>query len=277
MGARSLMAYMNKGGQTTTTMRLAVFAYCIAAAHRAGASMSCFAAGVHPSGVDVTVPKISCAGRCIVAHYMKNGLKGRACPNNFVRVGCAVEDSTIALNANTMSGGNFSTSMCNATGLHTISESAGVYNARYLCTGANENSLAAASKLVVEEPGIEDWECSVCSGVGNLDSRREKKAITALLLQLFLGHFGAGALYYERMDLGAGLLVLGLVPCLLLCCVCCVTAARRDTGDTPFTHGLGGSGSGAPLEVDMAIGSCIEEISKGRWWVGFWPRLWLQW
>merc|ERR1712167_282032 len=70
------------------------------------------------------------------------------------------------------------------------------------------------------ETGQESWECLQNTGVltcAKYEWRTDKSAITALLLQIFLGNWGAGDLDYGQIGLGVGLLCLQLAPCCLIC------------------------------------------------------------
>merc|ERR1711924_573767 len=102
----------------------------------------------------------------------------------------------------------------------------------YNCT----NGLRANMKL---------YQCNACKGLtpgSSVETRTEKSQLTALLLQIFLGGFGAGFFYYGLTGLGAGIISLCLVAC---CCGIAVQAAAGGSG------GGRGGGSSTKLEDDI--------------------------
>jgi len=99
-----------------------------------------------------------------------------------------------------------------------------------------------------------EWECvpSECN-----EWRDQKSALTAFLLQLFLGNWAAGYWYYGYYGLGAGLISMFLGPCVLMCCFfCCGVGAAASVGfaggPQPDYNSVG-AGSGAPATEETAF------------------------
>ncbi len=94
--------------------------------------------------------------------------------------------------------------------------------------------------------GVCDPQANVCvcnSGYTTSNcSYKQKKQLTAFLLQLFLGKFGAGHFYLGNINLAVGQLVLSLstciLPCILMLLIKCMMDNNSDNSCGVMTAGV---------------------------------------
>jgi len=196
-------------------------------------------------GIGMGVQSVACNGKCISAKYVA----GTGCPNTYIRLGCATEMAGSLQTDTTNTTTTFYQNMCGQTVPYIINiAQTQTYKVKYVCstpTNPPPNTVKDAKAIITGQPNKKDFECNTC----NTDETREQKsAVVALLLQLFLGQFAAGIFYYGDVGLGVGLIFLGFAPCICCCCLCMVTAVGSAGGNA--MRGGGGAVEAPELEDD---------------------------
>merc|ERR1719295_833933 len=100
------------------------------------------------------------------------------------------------------------------------------------------------------------------SGSVDSSSLSDKEQLTALLLSIFLGGFGAGRLYVGDYGLGLFKLLIGQLPCLGLCYCCYMVACGAGFVELKRKFGFGGgagdeSGGGGGGATEIGCCACL--------------------
>lgn len=119
----------------------------------------------------------------------------------------------------------------------------------------NANTLCTLDSECGDYGRCHNNKCKCDSGYYTQNSNnpcgyKQKKQLTAFLLQFFIGYLGAGHFYVGEIGLGVGEILLCIVPAIFICCIFCAASGEKPC-----------------IVIFLGIVMILAEIGTLAWWI----------